>query len=78
MDPKFLKPFLTDYGTLMLVQQGPLTIRFVHESGMAPEEKLMDEITEWCATTKCGRRTAYDMFQFKNKQEVLLFTLRWR
>jgi len=67
-----------DYGPLTLIHMTPLKLRFVHETGMAPDPDLMDEIGRWCLTQNCGRRTAYDIFQFKSKQEVLLFTLRWK
>lgn len=67
-----------DYGPLVLIQMKPLKLRFVHEQGMAPDPLLMDQVSNWCAEHGCGRRTAYDIFEFKNKQEVLIFTLRWQ
>lgn len=66
-----------DHGPLLLLHIGKLKIRCVHESGMAPEETVMKEMANWCENQNCGRRTAYDLFQFKNKQEVLMFVLRW-
>jgi hypothetical protein len=66
-----------DHGPVFLMTVKPLKLRFVHDTGMAPEERLMEEVTQWCKDSNCGRRTAYDTFEFKSKQEVLLFTLRW-
>ena len=34
-------------------------------------------INEWVEQTGCGRRVAYDMWQLKNKEAVMLFILRW-
>jgi hypothetical protein len=67
-----------DHGPVILIAVTSKKLRFVHETGMAPEETLMDEVQQWCVDTNCGRRTAYDTFEFKTKQEVLMFTLRWK
>ena len=34
-------------------------------------------ISDWCFEHNCGKRVSYDMFQFKNEQEIIMFLLRW-
>lgn len=40
-------------------------------------DEYFDEITAWCDENRCGRRTAYNMWQFKNEKSVTMFLLRW-
>jgi hypothetical protein len=40
-------------------------------------EPEMVKIQEWCESHNCGRRTGFDIFQFKNKKEMTMFLLRW-
>lgn len=35
------------------------------------------KMAAWCEQNKCGRRTAYNMFAFRTRKEMMLFTLRW-
>ena len=61
--------------------------KFMYEVGIAhfgggfTTTGLQDEhimpIVEWCKQNNCGRRTAYNMFQFRNAKQVTLFLLRW-
>ena len=37
----------------------------------------LDPIQEWCVYNKCGRRTSFDQFRFRNQAEVTMFLLRW-
>jgi hypothetical protein len=37
----------------------------------------MDPIQDWCVANKCGVRTAFDTFKFRNEQELTIFLLRW-
>ena len=37
----------------------------------------MDPIQDWCVQNKCGVRTSFDMFKFKNEAEISMFLLRW-
>ena len=65
------------------VQGKPLTL----EAGMAfypgcftltgMREHHMDPVVAWCAETNCGRRTAFNMFRFRNRKEMSMFLLRW-
>lgn len=41
------------------------------------QEKELEEISEWCRQTGCGRRTAYNQFKFKNRKQLNWFLLRW-
>lgn len=47
--------------------------------GWAPAapEYLVEEMARWCEETGCGRRTAYDMFEFPSEQAAMMFRLRW-
>jgi len=43
----------------------------------APPEGLVESMQFWCQETGCGRRTAYDIFEFKTEVERTMFTVRW-
>jgi hypothetical protein len=47
--------------------------------GWAPAapEYLVEEMAQWCKETGCGRRTAYDIFEFRDEQAAMMFKLRW-
>jgi len=47
--------------------------------GWAPAapEYLVEEMAEWCKETGCGKRTAYDIFEFRDEQAAMMFKLRW-
>lgn len=57
-----------------------INVQFYCEGGWqtAPPEKYMEEVASWCAETNCGKRTSFDMFQFKTEQEYMMFMLRWQ
>lgn len=40
-------------------------------------DQFLNSMEEWCKTTVCGRRTAWDMFAFRTKKEMAMFALRW-
>jgi hypothetical protein len=40
-------------------------------------DQQLDEVAKWCHDNDCGRRMAYDMFQFENKTQRTAFMLRW-
>ena len=37
----------------------------------------MDPIQDWCVANKCGVRTAFDTFRFRNEKELTIFLLKW-
>jgi len=37
----------------------------------------MDPIQAWCEEHNCGWRVSFDTFQFKNKQQMTMFLLKW-
>lgn len=37
----------------------------------------LDPIQEWCMHNKCGRRTSFEMFRFRNEAELAMFLLKW-
>ena len=41
-------------------------------------EELFKEISDWCEIHKCGRRTSWNNYHFKNKKEMSMFLLRWK
>lgn len=34
-------------------------------------------MAQWCIDNDCGYRTSYDTFKFRNKNQMMLFLLRW-
>jgi hypothetical protein len=43
----------------------------------APPATLVEAMQLWCEEAQCGRRTAYDIFEFKTEAERTMFTVRW-
>lgn len=41
------------------------------------EEQDLNLMSAWCEENKCGHRTAYNEFKFRNKDQMVLFILRW-
>ena len=37
----------------------------------------LDPVQDWCVQNRCGVRTAFDMFKFRNEKEIAIFLLRW-
>ena len=37
----------------------------------------MDPIQNWCVENRCGVRISFDMFEFRNEDELAFFLLRW-
>ena len=37
----------------------------------------IETIQEWCTENECGWRTSYDTFKFRNRDQLLMFILRW-
>lgn len=40
-------------------------------------ESQAQDIQDWCEQTQCGTRMSYDMWRFRDKQQLTLFLLRW-
>ena len=40
-------------------------------------DPYLNEIQEWTEQTKCGRRMAYDLWEFDNEEQVTAFMLKW-
>lgn len=61
----------------------PLILRanLVYEHGAITPTGLKEEdllpIQEWCEKSKCGVRTSFDMFRFKDRKEITAFLLVW-
>jgi hypothetical protein len=47
----------------------------VTTTGMRSEH--LDPVQDWCMHNRCGRRTSFEMFKFRNKEEVTMFLLKW-
>lgn len=58
-----------------------LRVQAHHENGaITPtglRESHLDPIQKWSEENKCGRRMSFDLWQFRTKEEVTLFLLRW-
>ena len=52
------------------VEIGNLHARGLEESDLKP-------IQEWSEQTGCGKRTSFDVWHFKNEQQMMMFRLRW-
>ena len=40
-------------------------------------KQVIPQMTHWCMENDCGYRTSYDTFKFRNKNQMMLFLLRW-
>lgn len=40
-------------------------------------DDYFEQVQAWSNDAGCGRRMAYDMWQFKTKAEMTMFLLRW-
>lgn len=49
---------------------GPIT-----QTGLRSHD--LDPIQLWCAKNRCGRRTSFEQFRFRNEEEVTMFLLKW-
>jgi hypothetical protein len=49
---------------------GPITHTGLREHHLEP-------VQEWCMHNKCGRRTSFEQFQFRNEEEITMFLLKW-
>jgi hypothetical protein len=37
----------------------------------------MDPIQDWCVANRCGVRTSFDTFKFRDERELTAFLLKW-
>ena len=49
---------------------GPVT-----QTGLRDHD--LDPIQDWCVANRCGVRTAFDTFKFRNERELSIFLLKW-
>ena len=49
---------------------GPVTQTGLREPDLEP-------IQEWCIHNRCGCRTSFEQFRFRNEQEITMFLLKW-
>ena len=49
---------------------GPITQTGLREHNLEP-------IQLWCMHNRCGRRTSFDTFKFRNEAELSMFFLKW-
>lgn len=40
-------------------------------------DQVIPQMAHWCMENDCGYRTSYDTFKFRNKNQMMLFLLRW-
>ena len=57
-----------------------LIARIFYENGAVTATGLrsehMDPVQDWCVQNRCGVRTSFDMFKFKNEAEMSMFLLK--
>jgi hypothetical protein len=41
------------------------------------DRDIIEEMHEWCQENECGWRTSYNTFKFRNKEQLLMFVMRW-
>jgi hypothetical protein len=41
------------------------------------DHDIIEEMHEWCQENECGWRTSYNTFKFRNKEQLLMFVMRW-
>jgi hypothetical protein len=47
-------------------------------SGFGPaEDAALRMVQDWSEQNKCGSRTAYNVWKFKNEDDMTFFLLRW-
>jgi hypothetical protein len=49
---------------------GPVTQTGLREHNLEP-------IQLWCMHNRCGKRTSFDTFKFRNEAELSMFLLKW-
>jgi len=58
-----------------------LYARIAYDHGPITQTGLRDHdlepIQEWCVSNRCGRRTSFEQFRFRNEAEVTMFLLKW-
>jgi len=58
-----------------------LYARMAYEHGAVTPTGLrsehLDPVQDWCVQNRCGVRTSFDMFKFRNEKELAMFLLRW-
>ena len=40
-------------------------------------DQVIRQMAHWCMENDCGYRISYDTFKFRNKNQMMLFLLRW-
>jgi hypothetical protein len=40
-------------------------------------EHMLIPVQEWCQENNCGRRMSFDLWQFRDQEEVTAFLLKW-
>jgi hypothetical protein len=66
------------------VESGPKIILVAMETHMFSSSTAtglrdtdMDPIQDWCVANRCGVRTSFDTFKFRNERELTIFLLKW-
>ena len=58
-----------------------LYARLAYDHGAITPTGLREEhllpVQAWCEQNRCGIRTSFDMFRFRNEKEMSIFLLRW-
>ena len=64
-------------------REHPITLecQALYENGAVTmtglREETFVEIANWCSEHNCGKRMAWNQFQFKSEKQVTMFLLKW-
>lgn len=58
-----------------------LCANLAYENGAVTQTGLREEmlvpVADWCEQNHCGRRISFDMFKFRDCEQITMFLLRW-
>lgn len=58
-----------------------LSARIAYDHGPVTQTGLreyqLEPIQEWCMHNRCGTRTSFEQFRFRNEAELSMFLLKW-
>ncbi len=67
--------FVVGYDPIVAKIFRPRSVNHNMTNHITEEDGVM--IAEWCKEHTCGRRTSFNMFEFRDKEELTMFMLRW-
>lgn len=74
---KHIKFSWKEYSHQPLVLWAHLLYDHGAETQTGLREEMLIPVQDWCEENKCGVRISFDMFRFKNREQITMFLLRW-